>query len=412
MRIKLVVIFISILTIFNAFSIAFLYFDLVTINAPETTVRVEIVEMNSDEIVLCASLNINNPNDFEIVVKDIELVTTTLEGEKFAYVKIKGGNIPSNGDNTFTETFSIDFNNNAIDELKTSMTGTVGIKSSIIEKTIPITANIVTVIGNAINNLAAPNICVYVDFGEITQEGVNISMFFDVYNTNAFDVKIEDTFVTMETETGEKIGNFEFKDGILFAEKSLNLSGNGTISIQTLNEEKIIVNINSILTARIANFSKSMPFYMKTIVEMPDLKDLLSSKLPTDIILKNDFKATLRGLICYIALEAKNPNKIDLVAKDIVFGIYRIDQDERQLLSQCKIEDGVLKAENLTILKGEAFIPYHKLFIPPPGKKIIPDWFEVDVRGNATIKGLDDYFWLGIVAIQDLHPFREEQIFN
>lgn len=410
MKKKIVILIVAIITIINVVSAAFLFFDIQALKAPETTIKVEVLEVNSTEALIRTTVDIRNPNSFEMIIKNLELVIRVPKGENIAEVKIDGGVIPSNKNETFTKVFAVNFNGNTPETLETRITGTVGMKSGFIQKTMPISVNVITILDKIITDLLPPNINVHIDFGEISQKSVNITTVLEAYNPNSIDIGIKDILVSMTTETGASVGNFNLTGGTLAAESSLNLSGNGTITIETLNAKTIIVSMNAKVDATIANFTKTLPIFVKVTIGVPDLKTLLPSKFPTDIVLKGDFRVTLRGFVGDTTLEVYNHNKIEFVAKDITISIYRIDSNTKCLLGECTIEDSIIKAENTTILKGEMVIPYRKLFIPPPGGRFIPDWLEVYVRANITISGLNTYIWVGIIAYEDIHLLRIDKV--
>lgn len=412
MKKKILILIITIFTIINVFSAAFLFFDLFALNAPETTVTIEITDINSIEAIVETTIEMYNSNNYEIIVKDLKLITKAADGKKVAEMEIDGGSISSNEKKTFIRSFGVKFNGDNPEKLETTISGNIGIKSGFIEKTIPISINIVTNLGDIITNLALPTASIHLDFGEIDQECINITMLAEMYNPNDFDIGIEDIEITMTTESGESVGNFDLEGGVLSSNSYLNLNGSGIVTIQTLNAESVIMNMSANVSGKIAGFTKSLPFNIVATIGVPDLKELLPSKLPTEVVLRLDSRVALKGLIADITLETHNPNRIDLVAKDINFAIYRVDRDSRRIIGECGIDEGVIKSEDITILSGELVIPYTKLFIPLPGEKIIPDWLEVVVTANVTIKGLNNYIWVGVIGQQDFHPFRIDKVYT
>jgi hypothetical protein len=172
-----------------------------------------------------------------------------------------------------------------------------------------------------------------------------------------------------------------------------------------LNAKQILASIEANVDETIAGYTKTLPLGLKATIGVPELKTLLPSILPTEAILRSDFRLSLRGLVSDITLETHNPNNMELLAKDITISVYRIDSNTRKLLGECSIPDSLIEAEGTTIINGELVIPYLEL-LPPAGGKLIPDYMEVDVMANVTIKGLETYVWVGVIAHQDVHPFR------
>ena len=74
---KFITLLFVIITIIYIIIAAFVFVSIQTIDAPEVLFKVEITELNSNEAVLHTTVDIDNPNGFEIVAKNLELVTTT-----------------------------------------------------------------------------------------------------------------------------------------------------------------------------------------------------------------------------------------------------------------------------------------------------------------------------------------------
>ena len=107
-----------------------------------------------------------------------------------------------------------------------------------------------------------------------------------------------------------------------------------------------------------------------------------------------------------MTLEMKNPNKIELIARDIVFSIYRVDDKEKILIGDCTVNDTEVGPEHNTSIPAEIFLPLKSLirgerfFLPK-----IPDGLLVVVRSNVTISGLDQTMWVAVSGYQDMHMF-------
>lgn len=400
------IVIIAIVTILNVVSATFLYFGIQAVEAPDITIKVELLGVNSKEALIKTTVEIRNPNNFDIITKDIGLVTRAANGQSVAEATLKGGVIGPHENETFAKTFSINFKGNNPEKLETRLTGTAGIKSGFIQKTLTFSANIITTLDSIITELLLPNINVRVDFGELGKKSVNVTALLEAYNPNSFDMTIRDVAINITTEKGQTVGEFSLTEGTLAAKSFLNLSGNGTVTIEVLNAKQIMASIDANVDETIAGYTKTLPLSLKATIGVPELKTLLPSILPTEVILRSDFRVSLRGMVSDITLEVHNPNNIEFLAKDITISIYRIDSDTRKLLGECTIPDSrLIAAEGTTIINGELVIPYIK-FLPPLGGKIIPDWIEVDAMANLTINGLDTYVWAGITAHQDLNPFR------
>lgn len=394
----------AIATIINILAAILLFVDIQLIQTPETTISIDIIEINSDEMIIQTTMEINNPNGFGLITKNLNVVTTAPNGNEVANVLIEGGAIPANDHKKFTATAVIAFDGQSPELLTTKITGSIGVNIGFIQKTIPLSINIITSVKEVIKELAVPDIDIQIKFGEITQKQINITATIDAYNPNTFDIYIENISIRIETETGKSVGNLYIPSDVIAAKNTTTLNSSGTILLDALNAKELIVNMSGAVGANIAGINKSASLHVKLQIEVPDLSMFLSDA-PTDVVIRGDFKASVNGLLDNITLEFYNPNKIELVAKGITVSIYRIDGDEKQLISKGNLGDSIIEAESETFIKGQLIIPYVKL-LPPSGGSLLPDWMQVTVRANITIQGLNQSIYIGLSGYQDMHPLR------
>lgn len=403
-RIALTLLVVAILII-NIIASVFIFLDIRLLETPEITIKVDLIEVNPEELIIYHSLEIYNPNQFEIIVDNFEVVANTIDGDEIARLKIEGGHIPSQANRTFESSDKIAFKGQGYSTLTSKITGIVGVKFlGLIKKTLPVAVNIITSVGDVIHDISAPIVHILGDFGELTQDGIDFTGTIDVYNPNPFDMYIEDLSVEIETETGESVGNLDVIGGTIPAKSSYNLYGTGRILTEALNAKTLNVNASTSAGVKIAGINKSVPFSIDAHLNIPRLEDIIPSITPTEALIKSDIKATLRGFISDVTLEVINPNKIGLIARDITFSIYRVDKDEKELVGKSIIEEEEVGAENSTEIKTQILLPYSKIFYSR-GKGFLPDALLVLVRGNITIPGLDTHIWVGVSGYQDMHPF-------
>jgi LEA14-like dessication related protein len=248
-----------------------------------------------------------------------------------------------------------------------------------------------------------------ISFGEITQKHVNISFAIDVYNPNNLDVSVKDIQLEIKNETSFVVGEFILPDTVITGKENTSIIGTGMIDIESLNADELTVNMASTVIGHIAGYDKSIPVNVTATVVTPDLKDLLPSKFPTEAIIKGDYHMSLRGLIGEITFKTNNPNNIEFIVKDITLTVYRVDKRTKREVAVGSIEDGVLKANSTTTLEGRVIIPYRRLIIPPLGGELIPNYLEIEIKANLSVKGLNSYFWVAMSAYQDLHIIKKDR---
>jgi len=405
MRKKIITAFVVILIIINLIVAAFLFFDIQLMEAPETTIRIDILEINAEEAALQTIIDVSNPNGFELITENFEIVVSTPDGKEVSHISLDGGSIPPHSSKTFTANAVIAFDGANPETLTIKMTGSVGINIGFIRNTIPITINLVTSLEDVIESFASPTLNIQAEFGELTEDGINLTGTIETYNPNKFDLYIEGISVVIETETGKNVGNLEISGGTLASKESLELKSEGRILLEALNAKILFINMSGKAGAKIAGVNQSISFSAEAEITVPDISNLLASDVPTDISIIGDYKVTLQGLMNYIILEVRNPNKIDIELKDIIVMVNRIDDGEKMLIAETELEKGIVKAESVKQFKGQMVIPYSKLFSFKKGR-LLPDELEIIVRAHITIPGINQSIWVGVSGVQDFRLFK------
>ena len=274
---------VTVILFINIIASIFIFLDIQLMEMPETTIKVDLIEINTEEIIIHHSIEIYNPNQFEIIIDNFEVVANTIYGDEIAKLKIEGGNIPSQTNRTFESRDNIAFKGQGYDTLTSKITGTVGvIFLGLVKKTLPVAVNVITSVGDVIHDISAPIVNILGDFGEITQEGIDFNGIIEVFNPNPFEMYIEDLSAEIETETGESVGNLDVVGGTIPAKSSYNLYGTGRIVIEALNAETLNINIDTSAGVKIAGINKSIPFSADVQLNIPRLEDIVPSTTPTD----------------------------------------------------------------------------------------------------------------------------------
>jgi len=404
-RKKIITTFVVTLIIINLIVAAFLFFDIQLIEAPETTIKIDILEINAEEAVMQTTIDVLNPNGFELITKNFEILASTPDGKEVAHVSLAGEGIPPKSSKTFTANVAIAFDGGNPETLTVKMTGSVGINIGFIQKTIPLTINIITSLENALESFASPSLNIRAKFGELKREGVDLSGTIEVYNPNKFDIYIDTISVVIETETGENVGNLEIAGGLLLSKETFELKSEGMLLLEALNAKTLSINMSGKAGAKIAGINQSVSFSTEVEITVPDISKLLDSEVPTDLVIIGDYKITLKGIMDYIILEINNPNKIDIELKDIVFIVNRIEDGKKTLIAETDLEEGIVKAGSVGQFKGQILLPYSKLLSIQKGR-LLPDELELTVRARIAIPGINQSIRVGVSGVQDFRLFK------
>lgn len=403
MRKKIIAILFVIITIIYIILGAFLFLNIQLMETPEIIIDIEVGEISSNEAVLHATININNPNGFEIVAKNLEVVTKTSDGFEVARILIEGGEIGSHKSMIFTKDVFIAFNSHNPGLLTSKITGEVGVNIWFIKKTIPLNVGVVTSIEKIINEIVAPNINVMAEFIDITTDGIVLNSTIDIYNPNTFNIYLENISTIIETETGEIVGNLDIIGNIITAKSYSAIKSNGKLLLKAFNFEMLIFNITGVAGAKIAGFKKNLPFSIQTRIKVPDLEEMILSKdKPTILSVKIDEKITLKGIIFYLMLEINNSYRVDLQIRNLTFRIYTVVDNANNLIGENKkIEEISVEAGTSGFSSSEILVPFSKIF--PIDWSI--DWIMASATGRVTIKGVDQSIFLEIRGYHSVHPF-------
>ncbi len=397
---------IIILTVLYGTVGAVLFFNIEVLKAPETEITLDVLEINAEQALIQTTINMTNPNSFDLVSKNFELILLTETGTEISRMHLEGGNIQAQKTKTLTATAPVSFNGESLHMITAKLSGTLGASFfGAIEKTIPFTITIKTSIGQIIEDIAPPIINVYTNMSDISQEGVKITGFFDMYNPNSFEMYVKNIAVNIKNEAGQIVGTITGDDAIIPGKQSYKLDVNGNVQLIALNSEILTMSISGTAGIKIAGLDKSLAISVDSQLHIPNIKDIFPSISPTLAVIKADMKATLHGFISYMTLEIQNPNPLALTARDVTFSIYRVDGDKQTFIGDCVVTEATVSAKATTNIPAQVVLPYRKLFIPQ-GKGFIPDGLLVVVQVNVTLAGLDQYYWIGVSGYQDLHAFR------
>ena len=387
--------------------IFFPLFQLSSIECPRTEIELTCTTFNSTSASFNASIFMDNQNDFSMKLKNICINVTNPNDKLISTITFNEITIPANKKTQNYQNVDISFNGEHPSLLKAKATGIFGIEIGLFQKNIPLTFYINTNMMDLINDVNTPIINSQLQFGTIDQNEINVSLSLDVYNPNSFDMEINDLSIRIVDTHDNIYGSCDPSDIVILSEKHTIIEETVTISLTALNSEVLYLNSSMEVKVVIAGFVKQLPFNISSKIILPDLDTILSSSFPTDVIIKGDYHPSLNGLIDTITLMVRNPNNIELSIKDIEVRIYRINNNQRTIIGNGSIDSGIIQPNTITKLTGEVLIPYTKLLIPN-GIALLPDWLEVSIRANATIKGLNHYMWVGMIAYQDFHPLRKD----
>ena len=402
-------IILAILFIVNIVGAALIFIDIQVLAFPNTTLRVDVIEINTDEIIIHHDIQLYNPNSFEMILRDFQIVARTTDGEEVTNLTIDGGSIPGQSHQNYAANDRIVMKGNLSGLLSSTITGVVGFNIfGIITKTIPLEMTVLTSLKEALNKIAIPGITVRAEFGNITRHAVNLTTAIEVSNQNPFGMFIKNFIMNITTETGSNVGNFIIPGAPIPAESSVTILGSGSVIIEALNAKKLFITLHADVGAHIAGINKSLPLSAQIEITIPNLEEFVPQDKPLELSLDIDLSRARGGLKGNMTLEVINPTKIPFFATDLVVMYYGVKNNQKYLVAEGPFGSGELVPGSTTYFHGEMMLSYSKLF-NFSGKGFLPDKVFAQLRAKISLPGVTIYIPVAIGSYIDFHLLRPNQ---
>ena len=403
---KIFSIIVIILLIINVIVGSLLLFDIQILKSPKTKVTISLLEINPDEILLQTSIEISNSNPFDLIVNNLGVNTTIKNGSEVLNLHIDGGDIPSQGNRTFSSSDTIAFHGNFSDILLTTVKGTLGINIlGFLKKTLPIEITVVTSLGDVLKSITAPVIHLESVIHQIVSDGIIFSGNVTVDNPNTIEMSAENITLVFTTENGTNIGNLVFSGGIIPAKGSSHFNVAGKVGFQVLNPEVLSIKLEGTIGVRAAGVTKKIPFSVDATILIPSLSDLLADKNPINLSLIGNLKLTVKGLRADVELKIYNPYVLAVTAQDLVCSLSRVDKNVSHMLGTTNMTSCLTEAGKTSCLDGQIIVPFTTLFFSG-GRRLIPDYYQLTLQGNFSFVGIHHSLPLSLNAYLDPHLFR------
>ncbi len=406
MKKTLFTLILAVLFIINIVVAAFIFVDIQVLTFPETTIRIDIVEINSDEIIIRHNLQLYNPNSFEMILKDFQIVATTTDGEEVTNLTIEGGSVPGQTQRNFSGSGLITMKGELSGLLSSNIKGIIGLNIlGVVKKTVPLELTVLTSLKDALKKIALPTIGVRAEFGTITRHAINLSTYIDVSNPNPFGMFIKTFSLDITTETGDSVGSFVIAGSQIPAESAVTLEGSGSVKIEALNAKKLLISLDAEAGANIAGINKSLPITAAIEITIPDLNDFIPADTPLELSLGVDLQRIRGGLKGNMTIEVYNPTKIPLIASDLVVLYYGVKNNQKYYVAEGSMESGELTPQGTTYLYGDIVLMYSKLLNFSAGG-FLPDMVFAQLRASISIPGVNLKIPVAIGSYIDFKPLR------
>ncbi|MBN2599675.1 MAG: hypothetical protein JXA75_03960, partial [Candidatus Thermoplasmatota archaeon] len=376
-------IFLVVLLLVNIIAAALIFIDIQMLTFPQTTLRIDIVEINTDEVIIHHDLQLYNPNSFEMIFRDLRLVATTPEGEEVTNLTIDGGSLQGQSQQSYAGDDRFIMKGELSGLLSSTITGVVGMNLfGIITKTIPLEVTVLTSLKEALSKITIPDITVRAEFGNITINAVNLTTAIEVTNQNPFGMFIQNVTLDVTTETGRSVGYFIIPGAPIPAESTVTIQGSGSVFIEALNAKQLLIALHANAGAHIAGINKSLPLSAQVEIIIPNLENFVPQDRPLELSLDIDLQRARGGLKGNMTLEVINPTKIPFLATDLIVMYYGVKNNQKYFVAEGSLTSGELVPESTTYFYGEMLLPYAKL-LNFSGKGFLPEKVFAQLRAKV-----------------------------
>ncbi len=394
------------LIIINIIFASIIFIDIQFFESPDIEMKVDILNVNSEEIIIGTNIEINNPNNFDIIVSNLDVESRTDDDKKIGEISIEGGNVLSNSKKTFKSIDNLSFKSNKFKVLKNTVNTKIGVKIlGIIQKTIPLKITVITSMDELFNKLEQPDIEVQTTFDELTINGINFSTSVKLYNPTGFEFKIDNLLLDIITDQNKNVGQIEVKGDVIKPESGEIFTSRGNIRYEALDAKKLYMNVKGVAGVKIAGVTQEISFSADSSFDIPDIKDFIFDNKTIDFGLPIQLRFTLRGILGTVGFSIYNPSSIPITAKNIFCNIYRLDGENETLLGKEEMKPCEIGPKDKICLKTEVLIPYRTFLFSRSGK-ILPDWIILRITADFAINGTRQAFPISLNGYVDPHLLK------
>ena len=402
-KITIGVLLLVILIIINVVIGSVLVFFIQDIKEPKIDVEFTLSQITTDELGFTARISMENNNQYDLLIKNLNIIGKTPEGNTIVDIKFVGGKIGAKQQRTFITNDTLSFSGEFSTKIYSSIQGVFGVNlAGIVEKTIPFHINITASFEDLFTTISSPDLTLVAEVTEITEQGVLFVATVQVKNPNLFELVFGNFTTRVETETGVLVGELSEIQGTIIPNATTQFHLNGTLSYDALNAKTLIIRIGGNAGVHLMGIDKSIALSTTVQLPVPNIKELLFHNQSLGITISLAAKLRVRGFLTTIGLALFNPSKIPLEAHDLLCSVYGLTGEDQKMIAQKLMEPTTVEPTQQDYVETQLLIPYIKLFTSGT-KKIFPDWFVIKIQGNFSIAGISQSIPVSIDATISPH---------
>jgi len=400
------VLLLVVLIIINAVIGGVLVFFIQDIREPKIDVEFNLSQLTTDEMRFTARISMENDNQFDLLIKNLNIIGKTTDGIIILDIEFTGGRIAAKQQRMFSTNETVSFSGDLSSKIYGSIQGIFGVNlAGVFEKTIPFQINITASFQDLFNNISSPKLSLLAEVTEITKDGALFQGMISVENPNFFEMSLENFTTRVETEKGESVGEISKIQGKILPNATSQFLFNGTLSYDALNAKILILRFRGNAGIHVMGIDKTIELSTMAQLPIPDIKELLFHNKSLGITISLDVKVRVRGFLTTIGLTLYNPSKIPLQANDLLCSIYGLTGGHEKMIAQKSMEPTSVEPIEVDYLEAQLLVPYIKIFTSGT-KKIFPDWFVIEIEGNFSLVGVNQSIPVSINATINPHLLR------
>jgi len=405
MKTNIEVMFVVVLLLLNVVAGGFFLYLIFTIQAPDIHAEIELVDVFSDELHLKADLSVSNPNPFDLNVRNIK-ITSLNDDDEFTRFSFSGGSVGASSDASFGTKKNISFSGNLPRVLKNTVSADVGVKFlGLIEKVISVTAVVDISLEEFLNKSLIPDVTLRAGIDDVTEEGLLFYASVKVENPSNLEVLIDDIEGFVVTEEDAVVGHIQIDGGLISPQETSLFDATGLLHFDALDAHQLFIDIDGRITAEIAGLSQTTSLTLSSILDVPDLAEILHLDNETlDFTLAAEFKVRLRGLRTQVRFRVYNPTNIPLEAKNLVCSVYGLTDNASKLIVEQAMNPCTISSKKDVCIHTDFIMPYLKVLTAGSGR-FFPQWFGITIVGDFSIQGTDQVIPISINGYVDPHIF-------
>jgi LEA14-like dessication related protein len=405
-KITIGVFLLVVLIIINAVIGSVLIFFIQDIREPKIDVEFNLSQLTTDEMRFTARISMENDNQFDLLIKNLNIIGKTTDGIIILDIEFTGGRIAAKQQRMFSTNETVSFSGDLSSKIYGSIQGIFGVNlAGVFEKTIPFQINITASFQDLFNNISSPKLSLLAEVTEITGDGVLFQGMINVENPNFFEMSLENFTTRVETEKGESVGEISKLQGKILPNTTSQFAFNGILSYDALNAKILILRFRGNAGVHVIGIDKTIELSTMAQIPIPDIKELLFHNESLGITISLDVKVRVRGFLTTIGLTLYNPSKIPLQANDLLCSIYGLTGGHQKMIAQKSMEPTSVEPIEVDYLEAQLLVPYIKIFTSGT-KKIFPDWFVIQIEGNFSLVGVNQSIPVSINATINPHLLR------